>query len=309
MQNTHKNYDKDGIDLLEIFVILWKRKYFILSLTSFLLIITIIYSISLPNIYKSEALLDSYESNDMISGAIQNYSSLANLAGISLPSSGGSNKAEKAIKKIKSFSFFENNILPFIYLPDLMAFRSWDSSSNQVTYKKDLYDHSKKLWISKNSNSNESIPSAQDSFQVFKNHLNIVQDKQTGFVTISIKHQSPYIAKEWIELIVREINTFYRNKDKAEAERSVDYLSMQIVNTSYSEIKQVIATLLQQETQKLTLIEAKELYIFDYIDPPVAMELKEEPNRSLIVFIGFFIGIILGIVLILFRHYLKLRQT
>ena len=41
-----------------------------------------------------------------------------------------------------------------------------------------------------------------------------------------------------------------------------------------SEIKQALAKLLQEETKKLALIEAKEFYVFDYIDPPVVMETK-----------------------------------
>ena len=44
-------------------------------------------------------------------------------------------------------------------------------------------------------------------------HLNLSEDKRTGFVTIRIKHQSPFIAKQWSELLVNEINVFYREKD------------------------------------------------------------------------------------------------
>ena len=36
--------------------------------------------------------------------------------------------------------------------------------------------------------------------------MEVVQSQKTGFVTISFKHQSPYIAKEWTELVVNEIN-------------------------------------------------------------------------------------------------------
>ena len=57
--------------------------------------------------------------------------------------------------------------------------------------------------------------------------LNLNEDKKTGFVTISIKHQSPYIAKQWTELIVNEINKFYRQKDKLESEKAARYLNQQ----------------------------------------------------------------------------------
>ena len=41
--------------------------------------------------------------------------------------------------------------------------------------------------------------------------------------------------------------------------------------TTLAEIKQVLAQLLQEETKKLTLIEANESYVFEYIDPPAVM--------------------------------------
>ena len=38
--------------------------------------------------------------------------------------------------------------------------------------------------------------------------------------------------------------------------------------TSFAQIRQVIAQLLQQKIQQLTLIEVRDFYVFDYIDPP-----------------------------------------
>ena len=49
--------------------------------------------------------------------------------------------------------------------------------------------------------------------------------------------------------------------------------------TNISEIKQVMAELLQKEIQKLTLMEASEAYVFEYIDPPVVMEKKSETKK------------------------------
>lgn len=155
------------------------------------------------------------------------------------------------------------------------------------------------------------IPSAQESFQQFIDiHLNVNEEKDTGFIEISVKHQSPFIAKEWADLIVNQINSFYRAKDKAEAEKSVSYLNSQIAKTNYTEIKEVLAELLQQEMQKLTLIEANPLYVFDFIDPPSVMEKKSEPNRLLILILGLFLGTTLGIITVIVKSYNnKLKKT
>ena len=70
-----------------------------------------------------------------------------------------------------------------------------------------------------------------------------------------------------------------------------------------SEIKQVLAQLLQEETKKLTLIESNEFYVFDYIDPPMIMEEKSEPSRALICILSALMGGIISILLVLIRHF------
>jgi uncharacterized protein involved in exopolysaccharide biosynthesis len=302
--NKHSNDFEDEVDLLQIFYALWEGKWIIISLTAFASIAGVIYSLSLPNVYESKALLVPVNSSSGISGALRSYGGLAGLAGISLPSGGDEGNSAKAMKKIATLSFFENNIQTNIHLPDLMAVKSWNPETNTVSYNEDKYDSSSNTWNASDSDTMQKIPSTQKSFRVFKSKLRIVEDNKTGFVTISIRHQSPFIAKQWIELVVNEVNSFYRQKDKSESEKAAGYLNQQISMTNLSEIKQVLAQLLQEETKKLTLIEANQFYVFDYIDPPAAMEEKIEPKRALICIISAIIGGMLSIVLVLIKHFL-----
>ena len=270
--NKHPNDFDDEIDLRELFYVLLEGKWIIVSLTAFVSIVGVIYSLLLPNIYESKAMLVPVNSSSGISGALGSYSGLAGLAGISLPSGGDEGNSAKAIQKISSLSFFENNILTNIHLPDLMAVKSWNSKTNTLTFDDSIYDTNSNTWIRDYSYPQQQIPSAQESFEVFKTaHLSLSEDKKSGFITLSIKHQSPFVAKQWVELVVNEVNAFYRQKDKSESEKAVSYLNQQISITGLSEIKQVIAQLLQEETKKLTLIEANQFYVFDYIDPPAAV--------------------------------------
>ena len=238
-----------------------------------------------------------------ISGALRSYSGLAGLAGISLPSGGDEGNSAKAIQKISSLSFFENNILTNIYLPDLMAVKSWNSKTNTLAFDDSIYDTNSKTWIRDFSYPQQQIPSAQESYEVFKKQVSLSQNKNFSFITLSIKHQSPFIAKQWAELVVDEVNAYYRQQDKSGSEKAVSYLNQQISMTSLSEIKQVLAQLLQEETKKLTLIEANQYYVFDYIDPPAVMEKKSEPKRALICILSALLGGMLSILLVLIRHY------
>ena len=303
--NNNSTYFDEEINFLELFKILLEGKWIIVSLSAFVSIVSVIYSLSLPNIYESKALLAPINTSSGISGALEKYGSLASLAGINLPSGPNENSTEKALKKIVSLSFFENNLLKNIYLPDLFAVKSWDPKTNTLTYDKNIYDLKTSTWIRDYSFPQQQIPSAQESFEVFiQDHLNLIEDQKSGFIILSIKHQSPYIAKQWVELIVNEVNEFYRQRDKLESEKAISYLNKQFSTSGYSEIKQVLALLIQEETKKLTLVEANQLYIFDYIDPPALMEKKSEPIRSLIIMLGTLLGLIMSILIVFVRNYI-----
>ena len=296
------NKSVQEIDFIEIFNVINHGKWVLSLVVSFFLILSIIYVSSLPNLYQSKALLSPVETSNA-GGSMANYAGLVNFAGLNLSQNAQSNHVE-AMKKLNSLSFFKEKILPNIFLPDLVAVEAWDPNTNIITYKETIYSIDEDKWVQSSSDTKKNKPSAQESFKIFQEkHLKISKESNTGFVTISIKHQSPHVAKEWIEVLVNQINIFYRDKDRYEALKAVDYLNLRIGETNFNEIKEVMAELLQKEIQKLTLIEVNEAYVFNYIDPPAAMEKKSEPKRALICLIGFLMGLIIGIFTIFFKHF------
>jgi LPS O-antigen subunit length determinant protein (WzzB/FepE family) len=305
--HTDKNPNdlNDEIDIREIFYVLLAGKKIIISVTALISVIGVIYSLLLPNIYESKALLVPVSPSSDISRALGGYGAIAGLAGVNIPSGVDEGNSQKAIKKISSLSFFENNILINIFLPNLMAVKSWNSSTNLLVYKEDQYDTQSSTWVRDFAYPQLQIPSAQESYEIFKEeHLSLSEDKNSGFITLSIKHKSPFIARQWTQLIVNEINGFYRLKDKLESEKSVSYLNQQISLTNLSEVKEALAQLLQEQTKKLALIEANQFYVFDYIDPPAVMEEKSEPSRAIICIISAILGGMLSCLWVLIRHYI-----
>jgi len=290
-----KNNDElgDEIDIKALFKSLLINKHLIAASTASFAIVALIYSLSLSNIYQSTALLSPVDDQSSSSQSLNNIGGLASLAGISIPSTSGGNST-KAITKITTLSFFEENILPNIFLPDLMAVRTWDEESNSV-----IYDSSYSVQDGKWN----EIPHPQTSYKKFISKLEVSQDYETKFLTISIKHESPYIAKEWAELVVNEINDFFRAKDKREAESAMKFLNSQMALTNYTEIKQVIAQILKQKMQLLTLIEANEFYVFSYLDQPAVARKKIEPSRASICILGTLLGFMFGVLIVLVRGY------
>ena len=291
--------NEDEIDLRKLLDVIWSGKWAIFALIISLSLIAVLYSISLPNVYKSEALLSPVVSEAAPSGAMSNMGGLATLAGLNFQAQPAGNST-KALKKLRTLSFYEDNILPNIFLPDLMALKSWDSKNNKIIYDKNIFNSDTQTW--------NKIPSSQKSYKDFKRILEFSLDYETGFVTISVRHQSPYVAQEWTNLIVNQLNDFFRSNDKREAQAAMDYLNAQMAQTSYTEIKEVIAQLLQNKMQQLTLIEANDFYVFSYLDPPKVMEEKVEPNRRSISILGAVLGALLGILIVIIREFLRSKK-
>ncbi len=302
--NPQDNNERE-IDLKELFAVLWDGKWLVVGITTIFSIAAVIYSLSLPNVYQSRAILSPVgdSGGGGLSQVMKNYGGLASLAGVNLSTNDTGSNSVKALEKLKTLSFFEKNIMPNIFLPDLMAVDYWDSSSNLIIYDNNIYDNSSKTWTRDAEHPRTNVPSPQESFNAFIGHLQASKDIDTGFISISIKHESPYVAKVWTELIIDQLNFFFRAKDKQEAQAAMDYLNIQMSQTSFAEIKLVIAQLLQQKMQQLALVEANDFYVFDYIDPPAVMETKSEPVRSLICIIGAFLGGIIGCLLVIIRFY------
>ena len=89
----------------------------------------------------------------------------------------------------------------------------------------------------------------------------------------------------------------------AEAEKSIEYLREQVTNTSLADLQAVFFDLIQSQTETVMLAEVRQEYVFKVIDPAVAPEEKSKPSRALICVLGTLVGGMLGVVIVLLRHY------
>ena len=297
------NFD-DQVDLKEIFLILWDRKFFIAFITSIFAGISILYALNLPNVYTSASLLAPVSSEDSLSSKLRNFSSLGAISGVSLPS-GPVSKSSEAIARIKSFEFFSDYFLPNVKLEDIVAVQKWDPIQNELFYNEKIYNATSRKWIRDLQDPKKNIPSAQEAFEFFQNMIKITEDKQTSFITISINHKSPFVAKEWVELIIYEINESRRKIDKEIAQNSILYLDETLETTNINSVKDTAVKLLESQMQTLMLTSSSEYYVLKIIDSPIVPEKKSGPSRSLICVLGTFFGTIVSIILVVLQNYIR----
>ena len=296
-------YD-DEIDIGELFHVLWDKIFYIGAITSLFSLISIIYALMLPNIYQSKATLMAVEQGSGMSGMVGRMSGMASLAGISLDSK-SSSKDQEAIARIKSFEFFSNNFLPNIKLENLMAVKKWNQASNTLTYDASDFNSESRQWLRKAKPPRSNIPTSQEAYEEFVEIMSVNKDKKTNLVTLMVEHKSPFIAQQWVEIMINQIDQVMRDQDRQTATKSIEYLNSLAPTVINEDIKKALSALQQEQMKRLMMVEANDNYVFKVLDSPIAAELKSKPRRSLIVIWGTILGMVLSALGVLVFNYTR----
>jgi uncharacterized protein involved in exopolysaccharide biosynthesis len=299
----HPDYQEDEIDLRELFGIIWQGKWWIIAITFVFAVGSVIYSLSLPNIYKSEATLAPTEeaSGGGLSQMAGQLGGLASLAGVNL----GGNSMDKttiALEILKSRAFIKGFVEKYDILPELMAVEEWNRGTG-IVFNNEVYNPDTKEWVREVEPPQQPEPSSWEYVKVFRDQvLEVSKDDTTGLVTVAVNHQSPEIAEQWVVWLIEEINNHMRERDIQEAQRSLEYLDKELQNTSLSDMQQVFYQLIEKQTQTIMLANVRPEYIFQTLDPAVVPEQKAKPSRALICIIGTFLGGFLSVGFVLVRN-------
>ena len=294
------------IDLQELFLLLWLKKYQILVFTFATGIFSIFYSINLSNYFQSESILISQDSQNN-SSSLGQYSDLAALAGINLDS-GGDSLVNETIEMIKSRKFVKHLLSFEDVLPSLMASKSYDKTTNKLFFKEKIYNPNTNEWAGKSFRYGASKPSYLEAHEVYLSQLNIFQDKKTSFVNISYEHISPIFAKDFLNLIINEANNIMRQRDLDASNNALAYLKGEFNRTLLKEIKLSIQNLIEFQLETQMRAKVSEEYRLSVLEPPFVPELKSRPNRSVIVIISTILGFLLSSLSILIYHFYKISR-
>jgi len=297
-----QQYLDDETDFIELLAVIWLNKKFIVTFTTFAAFVSLLYSLSLTNEYTAKTLLSPTNSREN-SASLSQYSGLASMAGIKLPSGGNQNQLDIAFQLVNSKKLLDRLIGYESFLPDLVAAKSWSMQTNTITYNPALYDKKNNLWVRDVSPPFKRIPSSQEAFRKFSQLVSISKDNNSQIITLTVDHLSPVVAQQWSIWIVKEINDILADMMISNSKASIDYLNNQIQITPYSELRTMFYQLIQESTQSMMLAAVNPEYVLTTIDPPVIPEIKSNPNRALICIISTILGFMLSISIVLARKY------
>lgn len=301
-QSQVKKSHDDEVDLLEIGRALLQGKWVIFA--SFLLFFStfIFYSLSLPNLYRSSALVTPADAADTggLSGLAGQLGGLATIAGINL-SSGGSNNSAEAIEVLQSWAFIEEFIEEQGIETQVFAVKEWDPVNDKLIFDLDIYNSDSEVWTRKPPKGGDSKPSSWELYDKFiSEYMSIEEDALTGFTTISIEYYSPELSKVWVDELVKKINDRFKKSNADTAERNLTYLRAQAAETKFASMQKVFYDLIEEQIKTHMLAMGSNEYVFKTVREARVSEVKSNPKRSLIVSLGAILGLIFGAILSLF---------
>lgn len=298
--SQQRRIDDDEIDLRELFMIVWRGKWIIIAITFLFAVSSVVYALRLPNIYAAEAKLAPTEEAQGSGGLrdMRQLGGLASLAGLNM----GYNQITPAIlakEILSSRQFLAEFILRHEIAPHLLAVERWDEQSGELIFNRDVYDTDTNSWIRKVEPPKQAEPTSWELVEAFLSNLTIEQQGTSPLTVIRIEHRSPIVAKQWVDWLIEDINNEMRIRDIEEAQRSIEYIEREMVNTSLRSTQQIFSGLMEQQTQTIMLANVRPEYIYRVVDPAVVPEQRAKPSRSLIVLAGTFLGGFVSLLVVL----------
>ena len=293
----------DEIDLRELFAALWRGKWWIVASTLVGAGIAVIFALSLPNIYRSEALLapSTEQQGGGLAAMAAQFGGLASLAGVNLGGE-GSDKTAMAVEIGKSRQFLSHFIRQHQLEVPLMAVTKADKATGELVIDEDVYDVASKKWVRDVPQGKSVEPTDWELVKAFRELASISQDTKSRLVTVAVEYYSPESAKQWVDWLVADLNEAMKLRDQTDATRNITYLKAQLEKTPVADMQKVFYQLIEDQTKTLMLTEVNQEYVFKTLDPAVVAEEKAKPKRALIAVLGTLLGGMLGVMIVLVRH-------
>ncbi len=286
----------DSIDILVLIRSAFRIRFWLITAGTIGLISGYGFSHAKLVLYESQAKLapvSASGSNSMMS----NYSGIASLAGLSLPSSLDTDKTSLALAVLESRSFVAEFLTNRRACPIIVGAKSWLPESQSLALYADYTSESGQLV--KPSDIDIAV-FEEECIDRFQELFSVSQDSKTGFVSISLKHVSPVFARDLLLELITEINEEIRTRDITDANAAVKYLSEQSSTVQFAEIKEALFGLLQANVETAMFANVRSDYVFQLIDEPRLALNPVEPSRivyalmgaisSILVLLGFFGG-------------------
>lgn len=302
---TPEYLQEDEIDLRELWATVMKYKREIIKLSVVVTLLALVYAMSIPNSYKSYTLLTPQEqSKPSLGGGL---AALAGMAGVSL--GGGSADAATSLEAILEDYNFNKMVIEKYDLSKRIS--SAEQGKNMVF----AFGFDGFYWLLNGSKSGDESSQKEIVFSTYESlqdMLSLSSDKKTGLITLSATTQDRFLAKELVEIYLKELTEHLKQMEIKEVLKKIKFYKKELATTNDIQLKTQISGLLSSLVQKRVLSASNEFYVVSQmIAPRVANVIeKTKPKRSLILVLAVIMSLMIGVFGAFFKEFLdKNRQN
>ncbi|TYB36698.1 MAG: hypothetical protein FXF49_00455 [Flexistipes sinusarabici] len=283
--NQQEPYYEDEIDLVELFAVIWKHKFFIFIFVFLVSVGAVVYSLMQDNIYQSKAVL-----SPSVNEGSSRLSSLANqlgpLSGMLPGSIGGSGpNIYNSMKNILDNQKFLTGIV------------------EENKFYNDLFEDFDELKETEDFSKHKDFM----YFKAFKDAISISQDEESGFITLSVKHKDRFFAEEAVNTLLHDISAYLKKKELENINLKIDNYKEEISSTSDIILKNKLSEFVASLIQSKVMAKAQTYYGFEIISEPYVPDEfdKVGPNRKLICIVAFVTACILSVFMVFLYEFVK----
>ncbi|MBS3769818.1 MAG: GNVR domain-containing protein [Bacteroidales bacterium] len=305
--------NKDEIDLLEVFLKIWKYKRFIIIFTVVVAIGSIIYSLVQEPQYEAEVSLYKKTSGEGRSSRIQNLASQFGMGG-ALPSGGD----QFSIEDLTNSRRLNKKII----------YKNWDTKAYQDSVTLIEY------WEIEGETEQEKFEKA---LKKIKDLVSFNRNEETQLVTITILMPEAQLAADIGNYLTTLIEEYIQNEQETSTRQNLQYIEKRLetikkelrkaeeelkrfrernriieqspeLQLEYGRLqrqvtlKQEVYTTLQTEREMAEIELVKETPVINVLDEALAPEQRAKPKRKLIVIVGTFAGFFLSLLIVVLRY-------
>ena len=280
--------EAEEIKLVDLWRVMWDGRWLILSLAVIGALAAVVAAFVITPVYRAEVLMapvTAERSGGGLAALAGQLGGIAALAGVKL---GTDDSTAEAIAILRSRAFTEqfierNNLMPVLYA------EAWDQATG--------------TW---NVADAADTPTPWRAYGLFdKSIRSVVQDTETGLVTLTIDWVDPQVARDWANGLVEEVNANVRNRAIEQSKRSIDFLRDQLKVTTELELRAAVFGLMETEMKNAMLANVRTEFAFEVIDPAVVPEKRHWPNRTLLAVLGLSAGLLLGVLSVFVRRSIR----
>ena len=308
MQDSNATTD-DEIDLKELFLALWRGKLTIVFICAIALFGGAVYlhkeerTFSVKAIYKPVA-------EDTQGPNLGGFGGLASLAGISLPSSSGSDftafQALLTSQEVADILMNEQDVLSSLFKSE------WDAEtktfSQPVKSARGRFIGVLKKTLTGSEQSDYIAPNSQRLSNKLAKLVNVSVDKKTGYLAVSAEATDPQVQINLIQKMVSITDHLLKQRYIENAEDTLAFYQKKMTLARSREQREALAKLMAQEDQRLMLAARGKNFVVEPLMRPTVSLYPTSPKASLILALSIALGGFLGSALVLIRASVQTRE-